>query len=116
MRDFKIRKDKLGNINELIVPDAHTLYVHSYIKQTSSVDGVVTYRKGPTETMVLASLNELMNFKEVIGPILWKKWAINDKVVSDLISKGEAVHWFPPFRFEYKIRRTKYADELRHKG
>ncbi len=115
MRDWKISRDKDGVITKLLVPDAHTLYVESFIRR--NIDGgVVTFVRGRTDTFMLASLDELSRLKDVLGDIRYKQWAINDGVVSDLRNRGESVHNFGPFKFQYRLRKTKYADNLRHDG
>lgn len=102
-----------GIVKDFSVPDAHTLEVSC----RSSRDVTVSYFK---ETFVLFSLDELDNLHKLVDPYdnytLAEKWVINEVIVKDLKSKGEASQVLPPFVYTYALRKTLNADNLRHRG
>ncbi len=74
------------------------------------------------EAMTIPSLDALSKLHAHVdkedGYIVGEKWEINDYVIRELKSKGYALQEFdhPYLKFEYWLRKTKHADELRHKG
>lgn len=106
---------KDGRIKDFSVPDAHTLYVKAFL---------VTNLKKPVRVEAitipdLKFLDDLHNQQDTQdGLIMGTKWAITPEVIKSLKEHGEASQYIPghPLRFEYKLRKTKHADNLRHKG
>ena len=107
---------KDGRIKDFSIPDAHTLYVKAYLTSTGKNVKHESMVFPSLDVLKLEYLNQMVDPQD--GMILAQKWAIDSIVLHELLSKGEASRFIPghPLRFEYKLRKTKHADNLKHKG
>jgi len=120
-----IKRYKDGTIKDFSVPSAHTLYVEvACFTKTPNERGTfdTNRRVLKRDAYVMPSLDTLDKLHQIRdlddGFILGQKWNITPKVVQDLKSKGEAesMQRSPYLVFNYFIRKTLHADDLRHKG
>lgn len=109
-----IEFNKDGTIKDFSVPDAHTITVKAFM-----VNQLKPIR---VEALTMASIETLDQLHLMVdtqdGYIFGQKWKITPEVIKELKSKGESkqnILGFP-LHFEYKIRKTKHADNLKHKG
>lgn len=106
-----------GQVKDFTVEDAHTLYVEEYDKLSLG-------KRIHREAEILPSLNALtMEYFKThksaeSGRPLAQIFEVTEEVLQDLRSKGEAYLFFPRSTRYYKfyIRKSRHADELKHRG
>jgi hypothetical protein len=105
-----IERDNEGKIKDFKVSDPQTLYVKLLMNQTNEI---VKY-----EAIQLPSLDAIWSLFYMTDPadgyVYSSKWELHSYVIKDLLSKGETTLIRTPFRYEYRIRKTKHADALQH--
>jgi hypothetical protein len=113
----KIERTKDGTIKDFSVPDAHTLYIKVFF-----TGELMAHQKPVQEAVTIPSLDfldQLHLYKDPDdGLPVAKKWALTPEIIKELKENGSARHDIPgyPMRFEYWIRKTLHADNLKHRG
>lgn len=120
-----IERHKTGEIKSFSIPDAHTIYVEvaCFTKKPNERGTFdINRRVLRRESLVIPSLDVLDQLHKMRDPDdgynIGQKWNITPQVIKDLKSKGESESMIqsPYLVYNYFIRKTKHADELKHKG